>query len=245
PAGFLSQTLLAFLAMFCLPRQFQVGVVECENPSDLNIARWVFPLYLLLISLLVLPIATAGTAMFAGTAVHPDTYVLRLPLASDQTALALVVYLGGFSAATGMVIVAAVALATMVSNDLVMPMLLRWRRFQLEHADDLSGIVVRVRRITIVLLALAAYGYHRATAGSQNLASIGLLSFVAVAQFAPLIIAGLYWRGASRIGAIGGLLLGFAVWGYTLLLPTLAGAGWIDNEWAAAGPWEMTWLRPQ
>ncbi|MBB5207675.1 PAS domain-containing hybrid sensor histidine kinase/response regulator [Chiayiivirga flava] len=245
PPDFLAQTLLAFLAMFCLPRQFQVGVVECENTRDLRPARWFFPLYLIVISALVVPIALAGIAKFGGTSVNPDTYVLMLPLANGNNALALVAYLGGFSAATGMVLVASVALATMVSNDLVMPALLRWRALRLDQQPDLSRIVLGVRRGTIVVLAIAAYGYYRATETQQNLASIGLLSFAAVAQFAPAIIGGLYWRGASRIGAIGGLVAGFAVWGYTLLLPTLANADWMSRTWVYLGPADIAWLRPQ
>lgn len=245
PQGFIAQTLLAFLAMFCLPRQFQVGVVECENPRDLRWARWLFPLYLLVICALVLPIAAAGTHLFAGSGVHPDSYVLRLPLNAGEHALALFAYLGGFSAATGMVIVATVALATMVSNDLVVPALLRSPRYARGAPPDLSVLVLRVRRLTIVVIALLAYAYHRAAETHSNLAEIGLLSFVAVAQFAPAIIAGLYWRGASRVGAIGGLCAGFAVWAYTLLLPTLSQAGWMTADWTRTGPFELALLKPQ
>jgi PAS domain S-box-containing protein len=245
PAGFFAQTLLALFAMFCLPRQFQVGVVECEDARDLRPARIGFPIYLALISILVVPIAIAGASAFGGSDVHPDTFVLRLPMLHDQTALALLVYIGGFSAATGMVIVASVALATMVSNDLVMPTLLRVRAFRVERGQDLSRVVLGIRRFTIVALALAAFGYYRATASNQNLASIGLLSFAAVAQFAPAIIGGLYWRGASRRGAIAGLLAGFAVWVYTLLMPTLSQAGWLTDEWLARGLFDLDWLKPQ
>ncbi len=245
PSGFVAQTLLAFLALFCLPRQFQVGVVECADPADLRTARWLFPAYLAVISVLVVPIALAGMAAFAGNGAHPDTYVLRLPLAHGHDGLALFVYLGGFSAATGMVIVASVALATMVSNDLVMPALLRSRRLALAERGDLSGLVLLVRRATIVGLALAAFAYYRVTESQQNLASIGLLAFAAVAQFAPAMIGGLYWRGASRSGAIGGLSAGFAVWAYTLLLPTLSQAGWIDAGWLRDGLAGIAWLQPQ
>ncbi len=245
PPDFFSQLLLAFLAMFCLPRQFQVGVVECENPEDLHRARWMFPLYLLIITVLVVPIALAGIAQFAGSAVNPDTYMLMLPRAQGSTWLTLIAYLGGFSAATGMVIVATVALATMVSNDLVMPMLLRWRAVGLHVDGDLSRLVLGIRRATIVALAMAAYGYYRALESQQNLASIGLLAFAAVAQFAPAIIGGLYWRGAGRIGAIGGLSVGFAVCFYTLLLPSAANAGWISHGWVDDGLFGLRWLRPQ
>jgi Na+/proline symporter/signal transduction histidine kinase len=245
PGGFFASTVLALLAMFCLPRQFQVGVVECENPGDLRTARWLFPIYLGIISLLVLPIAWAGLATSPGNGVTPDAFVLTLPMSQGHTGLALLAYLGGFSAATGMVIVASVALATMVSNDLVMPALLRWRTLRLEQRSDLSGIVLGVRRATIVALALAAYLYYRLLEENQSLASIGLLAFAAVAQFAPAIIGGLYWRGASRVGALGGLAAGFALWGYTLLLPTLGRAGLIDTGWFEAGAFDLAALRPQ
>jgi PAS domain S-box-containing protein len=245
PAGFLAQTCLAFAAMFCLPRQFQVAVVECEDPRDVRRARWMFPLYLAIISLLVLPIATAGMRAAQGSDVSPDAYLLWLPLARGEYMLAVFAYIGGFSAATGMVIVASVALATMVSNDLVMPALLRVRGLKLEQRADLSALVLAVRRITIVALGLLAFLYYRLTAHSQNLAAIGLLSFAAVAQFAPAIVCGLYWRSASRIGVITGLVAGFAMWVYTLLLPSLALAGWVPTAWMEHGPFAIAWLKPQ
>ena len=245
PTGFFAQTVLAFAAIFCLPRQFQVGVVECENPADLRRARWMFPLYLLIICVLVLPIVHAGTQAAAGTGIAADAYVLWLPMANGDRLLAVFAYIGGFSAATGMVIVASVALATMVSNDLVMPAALRIRALHLEKRDDLSGIVLKVRRVAIVVVVLLAFAYYRFTTQNQNLAAIGLLSFAAVAQFAPAIIGGLYWRGASRIGVMAGLLAGFMVWGYTLLLPSLAQAGWMPAHWLNEGPFGLGWLQPQ
>ncbi|MBL8298272.1 MAG: hybrid sensor histidine kinase/response regulator [Rhodanobacteraceae bacterium] len=245
PDGFLAQTLLAFTAMFCLPRQFHVGVVECEDPQDLRHARWIFPLYLLLFCLFVPVIVVAGRAVAAGTGLTPDAWLLWLPLANDDAALALLAYTGGFSAATSMVIVASVALATMISNDLVMPLLLRIRRFKLDQRRDLSHIVLGVRRTAILVLSLLAVAYYRAMPQGQQLASIGLLSFAAVVQFAPATIAGLYWRGASRIGAQVGLVVGFVIWGYTLLLPSLSSSGWFDAGWLHSGPFGLTWLRPQ
>jgi Na+/proline symporter/signal transduction histidine kinase/CheY-like chemotaxis protein len=245
PAGFLAQTCLAFAAIFCLPRQFQVAVVECENVGDLRRARWMFPLYLGVISLLVLPIASAGIDAARGSAVSPDAYLLWLPLAQGNQLLAVFAYIGGFSAATGMVIVASVALATMVSNDLVMPALLRVRALRLEQRADLSPLVLGVRRVTIVALGLLAFLYYRHTTQTQNLAAIGLLSFAAVAQFAPAIVCGLYWRGASRIGVIAGLVAGFAVWIYTLLLPSLVFADWLPGAWIERGAFGIAWLKPQ
>jgi Na+/proline symporter/signal transduction histidine kinase/ActR/RegA family two-component response regulator len=244
PSGFLAQTLLAFTAMFCLPRQFQVGVVECENPEDVPKSRILFPAYLAIICIFVLPIVEAGTAAAAGTTVSPDALLLWLPLTHGENGLAILAYIGGFSAATGMVIVASVALATMISNDLVMPALLRLHFLRLDMRNDVSAIVLGIRRAAIIGLAVLALAYYRAVSQSQGLAAIGLLAFAAVAQFAPAIIAGLYWRGASRVGVLTGLAIGFAVWIYTLLLPNMAAASWFDDAWIQRGLFEQSWLRP-
>lgn len=243
PAGFVTQTLLAFTAIVCLPRQFHVAVVECQDPNDLRPARWLFGGYLLLITLLVVPITLTGESLLASSGVSPDTYVLALPLQLDRQALALVVYIGGFSAATGMVIVSSVALSTMVSNDLIVPLLLR--SGALRDSAGLDRQVLWVRRLTIVVLALMAYAYHRGSLGANGLAQHGLLAFAAVAQFAPALIGGLYWRGASRAGALAGLIAGASVWTYTLLLPALARGGWIGGDWLPTGPLGIAWLRPE
>ena len=245
PQGFMAQTLLAFVAIVCLPRQFHVAVVECGEVADVRRARWLFSAYLLVICVFVLPITSAGQALFAGAGVAPDTYVLALPLAMDNTSLALAAYVGGFSAATGMVIVASVALATMVSNDLVMPAILRGNLARDLHSPHLGARVLWVRRIAIVAIALLAYAYYRGAGESGSLAAFGLLAFAAVGQFAPALIGGLYWRGASRRGVVAGLVAGFVLWGYTLLLPTLTRAGWFDTAWLHLGPLGIAWLQPE
>src|SRR3546814_860928 len=204
-----------------------------------------FGTYLALISLMVLPITSAGLALFEGDAsVAPDSIVLALPLAQGRDWLALAAYVGGFSAATGMVIVASVALATMVSNDLVMPPLLR-RGWAQRHGGNVASTVLWIRRIAIGCFAAMAYGYYRVSGSDTTLAAYGLMSFAAVAQFAPALIGGLYWRGASRQGVEAGLLLGFAAWLYTLLLPALTDAGWLDRGWLDNGPFDIGWLRPR
>lgn len=243
-AGFWTQTLLAAIAIVCLPRQFHVAVVESTSPRDLTRARWVFPLYLVLISLFVVPIAAAGLAKLpAGTAA--DTYVLALPLAGGHGALALAAYLGGFSAATGMVIVETIALSTMLSNEVVMPALLRSRRFGLSRQGDLSGLLKRIRRIAIVAIIAAAYLYYRLFTGPGTLSALGLLSFAAVAQFAPAVVGGLVWRGGSHRGAVAGLVAGFVVWAWCLLLPALLGASGAGAALLAEGPFGIAALRPQ
>ena len=239
--GFVAQTMLAFCAMFCLPRQFQIGMVECEDTGDLTRARWLVPLYLAVISAAVLPIVAAGAHMPQVRGGAADAWVLTLPLALGDRGMALLAFIGGFSAATGMVIVAAVALSTMISNDLVMPALLRIRALRLEQRSDLSQWVLGVRRVAIIGLALMAYAYYRAAANAENLAATGLLAFAAVAQFAPALIAALYWRGASRRGVMVGLAGGFAVWLYTLLLPALIRS----DAWLQHGLFGWDWLRPQ
>jgi signal transduction histidine kinase/Na+/proline symporter len=229
PEGFVIQMVLAMVAILCLPRQFHVAIVESRDTTDLRMARWVFPTYLFIFAALVIPIALAGLTQFSGQDVNPDTYVLSLPLAFDQPLLTLLAFLGGFSAATGMVIVSTVALAIMVSNDIVMPLLLRTGFTRSQGTLDLSKTLLRVRRVSILLLALAAVVYYRAIEGGVPLASIGLLSFSAAAQFAPAMLIGIYWGRASRTGAIWGLTLGVSGWFVLLFLPSFTPAGLLES----------------
>lgn len=244
PIGFLGQTLLAFTAIICLPRQFHVAVVECGEVADVRRARWLFGAYLAVIALMILPIAAVGVHLFGHSGSVPaDSFVLALPLSQNQIALALVAYIGGFSAATGMVIVTSVALSTMVSNDLVMPLLLR-RGWVNQTQGDVSSTVLWVRRLAIFLLSIAAYLYYQGSGSDTALSTYGLITFAAVAQFAPGLIGGLYWQGASRKGVELGLVLGFLVWAYTLLLPTLAHSAWFSAAWLEHGPFDLQWLNP-
>jgi Na+/proline symporter len=238
-------TLLSMLAVMFLPRQFQVAVVENVNENHLRRAIWLFPLYLLLINIFVLPIALGGLMHFAGQDVDADTFVLTLPMAQGHGWLALLVFIGGLSAATGMVIVETIALSTMVCNDLVMPVLLRYRWLALQGREDLSGLLLGIRRSAIILILLLGYLYFRLAGEAHALVSIGLISFAAVAQFAPAIIGGMYWRGATRAGALAGLSSGFVVWLYTLLLPSFAKSGWLPIEFLQAGFLGLEVLRPQ
>ena len=240
--GFLTQTLLAACAIVCLPRQFQVAVVECTDPADLKLARRVFIGYMVLISAAVLPVAWLADTLVAGG--NPDHVLLRLPLENGHPGIALLAFVGGLSAGTAMVIVVSVALSTMISNDLLMPLLMRIRRLGLPERDDLSSWVLGCRRFAIGLLALLAFTFYRAGGGSETLASYGLLAFSAVAQFAPALLASLYWRNASLPGIAWGLAGGFAVWLYTLLLPQLAAAGWFGGEFVSAGPFGIAALAP-
>jgi len=233
---------LSMLAILLLPRQWQVGVVENVDERHIKKAMWLFPLYLLLINVFVMPIAIAGLLTF-GDGANADAFVLALPMADQQRALALLVFIGGLSAATGMVIVETIALSTMVSNSLVVPLLLQRGR-ALAGRADLGGLILGVRRGTIVLVLLLGFVYLRVAGESLALVSIGLISFAAVAQFAPAILGGLFWKGATRRGAIGGLAAGFILWAYTLPLPSLAQAGLLPASFLDDGPFGAQILAP-
>ncbi len=240
-------TLLAMLSVLFLPRQFQVMVVENVDERHLKRAVWVFPLYLLLINLFVLPIALGGLLLDANAAnpANPETFVLTLPLAHGAPALALLAFVGGLSAATGMVIVEAIAVSTMVCNDLVMPLLLRTRRFAAQAQGDLTALLLNTRRAAILLILLLGYAYFRLAGEAYALVSIGLISFAAVAQFAPALLGGLYWQGGTRAGALAGLLAGFALWAYTLMLPSVAKSGWLAAGFLNHGLFGIELLKPE
>ncbi len=244
-ANWLTLTVLSMSAILFLPRQFQVTVVENVNEDHVRTAMWLFPLYLLVINLFVLPIAMGGLLHFPDGTVVPDTFVLTLPLAEGQPLLATFVFLGGLSAATGMVIVATIALSIMVSNDLVMPLLLRIRALHLGEHVDMSRLILVVRRVVIVAILLLGYAYYYLIGESYTLVTIGLVSFAAAAQFAPPILIGMYWRGAGRYGAIAGLCGGILVWAYTLLLPSFARSGWLPDAFHISGPGGVSALHPQ
>ncbi|MDT0683401.1 ATP-binding protein [Roseicyclus sp. F158] len=237
-------TFTSAAAILCLPRMFQVMVVENADEAHLAIAGWAFPLYLMLISLFVLPIAAMGLERLPDGA-NPDLFVLTLPLAEGQGALATLAFLGGFSSATSMVIVAAIALSTMVSNHIVMPLYLARRPAGATMSGDVRAAVLRARRLSIAGVLLLGYLYYRMSGGSEALASIGLISFVGVAQVLPALMGGLFWRGATRTGAAAGLGIGFAVWVYALFLPSFGPEGLISAGVLADGPAGLHWLRPQ
>jgi Na+/proline symporter/signal transduction histidine kinase len=240
-----SLTFVSMLAVMFLPRQFQVAVVENVDERHISKAVWLFPLYLFAINIFVLPIALGGLMHFAAGRVDADTFVLTLPISEQQPALALLAFVGGLSAATGMVIVETIALSTMVCNDLVMPVLLRWKALRLTERRDLSTLLLSIRRGAIVMVLVLGYLYFYLAGEAYALVSIGLISFTAVAQFAPAIIGGIYWKGGTRLGAVVGLAGGFLVWLYTLLLPSFAKSGWLPIVFLSDGMFGIDLLRPQ
>ncbi len=240
-----SLTLLSMFAILFLPRQFQIAVVENVDERHLNKAIWLFPLYLLAINIFVLPIALGGLLHFPAGGVDADTFMLTLPIAEKQIWIAGLAFIGGLSAATGMVIVETIALSTMVCNDLVMPVLLRLRWLRLTERRDLSRLLLGIRRGAIVGILTLGYIYFYLAGEAYALVSIGLISFSAVAQFAPAIIGGMFWKGGNRLGAICGLSAGFLIWLYTLLLPSFAKSGWLPITFLSHGLGGMELLKPQ
>ena len=235
----ITMTLLSFFAILLLPRQFHVGVVENNDEREIKRARWMFPIYLVLINLFVVPIAIAGLLTFPAGKVDGDMFVLALPLHAGSNVLTIAAFVGGLSAATAMVIVETVALAIMISNDIVIPWVLQRREALLSAREDVGSLLLTVRRLAIFAILLFAYLYYR-SAGDAQLASIGILAFAAIAQLAPAFFGGLIWRNATARGAIAGMTIGILIWAYTLLLPTF----W-DSAILETGPWGIEALRPQ
>jgi Na+/proline symporter/nitrogen-specific signal transduction histidine kinase len=235
---------LAGAAVICLPRQFQVTVVENSSESQIRTASWLFPLYLFLICLFIIPIAVAGlTELPAGS--NPDLYVLTLPLNANQDAIAMLAFLGGFSSATSMVIVSSIALSTMISNHLIMPLALRLSIAPAASPDAMRSFILGARRASIVFIVFLGFLYFFLSGASDALAAIGLISFCGVAQFLPSLVGGLYWRGATHGGALAGLIAGFVLWGYTLFLPSFGGSFMMPAHVIEHGPWGIQWLMPQ
>ena len=237
-------TFLSAAAFVCLPRMFQVMVVENEDERHLRVAAWAFPLYLLLISMFVVPIAAIGLELLP-TGSNPDLFVLTVPLSQGQQGLAMLSFLGGFSSATSMVIVAAMALSTMVSNHMVRPIGLYMQGAAgASVSGDVRNVVLFARRISIAVILALGYFYYKLSGGGATLAAVGLISFAGISQMLPALVGGLFWRGATRSGALAGLSVGFGIWIYTMLLPALGG-GLLPDHILANRLFGLSWLRPQ
>ena len=241
----LALTLMAGLAFMLLPRQFHVAVVENSHPSDIRKASRLFPLYLVAINLFVIPIAISGRLLLPpGT--DGDMYVLALPANAESEFFTMVAFVGGLSASTAMVIVESIALAIMLCNNLIVPLLLRrGAGARLGLSGNVGSLLVNVRRLSIALVLMLAYFYFRMIGSTAALAQVGLISFAAVAQFAPAFFGAMIWRRATALGAMVGIAAGTVVWFYTLFLPSFVDAGWINQSLVENGPWGIKLLRPR
>lgn len=241
----ISLIFLSGAAFLCLPRMFQVLVVENADERHLHVASWAFPLYLFMMSLFVMPIAVIGLDLMPSGS-NPDLFVVTLPLSQGQGGLAVLSFLGGFSSATSMVIVATIALATMVSNHIVVPI---WLNFQAgQHAvmsGDVRNVILLSRRLSVAGIMVLGFLYYRFSGGGTALAAIGLISFTGAVQILPAMISGMFWRGATGVGAAAGLLTGLAIWMWTLFLPSFGVDAVISQAVMENGPMGLSWLKPQ
>jgi len=233
-------TFIAMMAFMFLPRQFHIMVIENSDLDHIKKAMWRFPAYMFLINLFVIPIALGGLLLTNGDTANADYFVIDLPLQTGHTWLALLVFIGGFSASAGMVMISSVALSTMILNHIIMPIILKFHLAE----SNISGLLINIKRLGIMAVTFLGYAYYRMIGESYALVNIGLISFIAATQFAPALIGGLYWRRATRRGAILGLLLGFLLWFYTLLVPSFVRSGWLDQSILEQGLFGITALRP-
>ena len=239
-ADFFARTLLSALAILCLPRQFHAMVVEAREDTDTGMSRWIFPLYLGLFMLLVLPISIAGAQLLGGT-VNPDVYVQVLPISLEAKWVTVAAFIGGISAATGMVIVATVSLAIMITNEVVAPIVMRLNADSPAAVLKLGDSLRRIRQFTIAGILLASWLVTRQIMGIPWLAQIGFISFLAAAQLAPALLAGLYWRRAHGVGVIVGMLAGLSVWFYCSVIPLILPG---ESALLLEGPLGIAWLAP-
>jgi len=244
-SSFLTIGLLSFVCILLLPRQFHVTVVENHSEAEIRRARWLIPLYLILINLFVMPIAAAGLLLVPNSLAEPDMYVLAIPMVQSVDYVTAIAYLGGLSAAMAMVVVEMVALSIMVCNGVVVPFLLRQRAVDVNYVENLSGLLLNIRRAVIVVIMALCYLVYYTLGSVQGLAAIGLISFAAIAQLGPAFFGGLIWRRATTRGAIAGILSGTGVWGYTLVLPWVVKAGWMSHSILESGPFGIAALNPQ
>jgi Na+/proline symporter/signal transduction histidine kinase/CheY-like chemotaxis protein len=218
---FIAQTIMAAAAIVCLPRQFHVAIIDNLSLGHLRTARWLFPLYLTIISAVIPVIAIAGKAIFAGANIEPDSYVLSLAVFSESVLLQVIVFVGGLSAATAMIIVATLTLSTMLTNDVILPRILAFTG-NTDDKQDVSSKIRLIRRIVIAFILLMAFLYHQQMTSSRSLHSIGLIAFSLVIQLMPAIVGGLYWKRAHAHGVYAGLMVGLVIWVLWLVLPIVS-----------------------
>jgi len=241
---FLIETLLSACAVFCLPRMFHISFVECLSPKHLRYSRWVFFAYLVLISLFIVFIASAGNVFFIDKGIDGDAYMIALPLEKSNYGLAVLAFIGGFSAATAMIIVATITLSYMLSNEVVLPLLMRHKK-QKNSAQTFSRSLIFSRRLVVICIILGAYLYQSVLAENIQLTSIGLVAFALIAQLAPGVLFGLFWRKGNAKGLYAGLIVGLVLWFYTFMVPLLTAEGLFNSSWVDNGLWGVYWLRPE
>jgi Na+/proline symporter/signal transduction histidine kinase len=234
---------LSMFAIFLLPRQFHTAIVENNKESHIRTAIWLFPLYLLLFNIFVYPIAWGGNILFEGKGFNADTYSLLIPQFFNNSFLTVIVFLGGFSAAISMIIVSSISLATMLSNNLLIPYGFVGSLADTSQQKN-SKRIVNSRKIGIFMLIILAYAIYRGFILDYSLVSVGLVSFVVIAQLAPSFFGALFWKRGSKKGAVTGIILGFLVCLYTILIPYAVGVTKSSSTFIQEGPWGIQILKP-
>jgi len=237
--NWLSFILLGALGVIVLPRQFHVGVVECSNTRFIDKAKWLFPLYLLVITVFTLPIALAGMLQESALG-SADLWLLTLPMSDNQVTISIAVFLGGFAAATGMIMISAMTLSTMLTNHIMMPIILH-----IPKLARLKRYILQIRWFMVFVILFLSLFYYRVIGDSELIVKIGTISFIACVQFAPALFGGLIWRDGNLTGAITGLLAGSIIWFYSSFLPSVIRSGWLDWSILEQKSGFFYWLNPE
>jgi signal transduction histidine kinase/Na+/proline symporter len=237
-------SVLSAIAVVLLPRQFQIGVIENQNEAHLKKAIWIFPLYLFLINLFVLPIAFAGNILFDGLPINPDYYILDIPLKFNAKIIGVLVFLGGFSAASAMIIIEVLALSNMLSNNFLIPLLVNFGNKKKDFNEQLASKTLFLKQLSVVLIMVLSLIYYHLLSPFYSLVSIGLISFVFIAQFFPALLGALYWKKATKKAVFSSLIMGFVVWLYTLVLPSIIDNFAFGKKILEFGPYGISWLKP-
>ncbi len=234
-----SNLIFSMSAVLFLPHQFHVAVVENPDENHIRTAMWMFPLYMLLITLFTFPVGIGG--LLKGLPISgADGFALTLPLRFGPSWLTVLTFIGGFSAATGMIMVCSMTLSTMMTNHLLLPLI-----GNNERLSFLKRHLLKCRWVAVGTVILLGYWFERQAGNSYALTSIGIVSFAAMLQFAPAILGGIFWRGGNKAGALSGLGAGSLIWFYTLFLPSLIRSGWLPTTLLESGPFGIALLRPQ
>jgi len=237
-SSWLSIIILSMFAVMFLPRQFHISVVENSNINHIKTAMWVFPLYLLLITFFTIPIALGGLLLDVNHELN-DFYVLTIPLNENQPILSLIAFIGGFSASTSMIMITAMTMSIMVSNYFVLPLIQAY-----PILSSLKKRLLFLRWIIVTVIIFFGYLFYLYIAKSNLIVNIGLISFTAILQFVPIILGGLFWAKANKQGALAGLITGFGLWFYTLILPQFSDIDWIDIYILQNGLFGINLLNP-